>query len=64
VVNPGVPPMRTVVVQQPQPQIVQPVYAPVVIDTPRPIIRTIPSGILVSSVIRGISHEYSVKRIA
>jgi len=55
--------MRTVVVQQPQQSIVQPVYTPVVFDTSRPIIRTISSNILVSSVILDISYEYSVKRI-
>ncbi len=55
--------MRTVVVQQPQQAIVQPVYTPVVVDTSRPIIRTISSSILVSSVILDISYEYSVKRI-
>ncbi len=55
--------MRTVVVQQPQQRIVQPVYRPVVVDTPRPIIRTISSSILVSSAILSISYEYSVQRI-
>jgi hypothetical protein len=55
-VNPGVPPMRTVLVQQPQQPIVQSVYTPVVVDSPRSIIRTISSNILVSSVIRSLSH--------
>jgi hypothetical protein len=48
--------MRSVLVQQPQQPIVQPVYTPVVVDTRRPIIRTISSNILVSSVIRSLSH--------
>ncbi len=48
--------MRSVLVQQPQQPIVQSVYTPIVVDTPRPIIRTISSNILVSSVIRSLSH--------
>jgi len=55
--------MRTVVVQQPQQSIVQPVYTPVVFDTSRPIIRTISSSILVSSMSHGVSHNYFIQGI-
>jgi len=53
--------MRTVAVQQPQQQMVQPVYRPVVVDTTGPIIRTISSSILVSSMIQGVSHDYLIQ---
>jgi len=59
--RPGVPPMRAIV-QQPEQLIVPPILSGVI--QPRsPVISTIPSRILVSSVFFGILHDYSVKEI-
>ncbi len=61
--NPEGPPMRTVVVPQPDQRIVPPFYTQGIGQTPSSVILTIPSGILVSSVFVGISHAYLAKGI-
>ncbi len=61
--NPEGPPMRTVVVPQPEQGIVPPFSTQGIGETPRSDILTIPSGILVSSVFGGISHAYLAKGI-
>jgi len=62
--NPEGPPMRTVVVEPPQQPIAPPVSTQGIGETPSSDILTIPSGILVSSVFRGISDDYLAKDIA
>ncbi len=62
--NPEGPPMRAVVVPEPEQGIVPPFSTQGIGETPRSDILTIPSGIMVSSAFRGISHHYSAKRIA
>ncbi len=59
--RPGVPPIRAIV-QQPE-QLINPPILSGVIQPRSPIILTIPSQILVSSVFFGILHDYSVERI-
>ncbi len=56
--NPEGPPMRTVVVPQPEQRIVPPFSTQGIGETPRSDILTIPSGILVSSVFRDIFDDY------
>jgi hypothetical protein len=46
----------------PQQPIVVPISPPVFVQTAQPVIRTIPSQIIVSSIMRHISENHSVKK--